>query len=49
MRMDGLRFWLLEMSIFGLLNDYLGRGVFVAGDDGSDVTPTLATCTNSND
>lgn len=40
---------LLEMSIFGLLNDYLGRGAFAAGDDGSDATPTLATCKNSND
>mmetsp|Transcript_4517 Transcript_4517/g.10230 ORF Transcript_4517/g.10230 Transcript_4517/m.10230 type:complete len:162 (-) Transcript_4517:84-569(-) len=40
---------LLEMSIFGLLNDYLGRGSFAASEDGSDETPTLATCKNSND
>eukprot|EP00579_Thalassiosira_antarctica_P001137 CAMPEP_0201866898 /NCGR_PEP_ID=MMETSP0902-20130614/1321_1 /ASSEMBLY_ACC=CAM_ASM_000551 /TAXON_ID=420261 /ORGANISM="Thalassiosira antarctica, Strain CCMP982" /LENGTH=872 /DNA_ID=CAMNT_0048391945 /DNA_START=21 /DNA_END=2639 /DNA_ORIENTATION=+ len=38
---------LLEMSIFGLLNEFLGRGSYVANEDGG--TPTLATCKNSDD
>ena len=38
---------LLEMSLSGLLNDFLGRGSFVAQEDGSD--PALATCKSSDD
>ena len=41
---------LLEMSLFGLLNDYFGRGSFVADENESgNASPTLATCASSND
>jgi len=44
---------LLEMSIFGLLNDYLGRGSFVTegeGEgDGSSDNPELKTCKSNGD
>ncbi|KAL7430144.1 hypothetical protein ACHAXH_003793 [Discostella pseudostelligera] len=44
---------LLEMSVFGLLNDFLGRGSFVAssasGDDESATTPSLTKCKVSSD
>jgi len=42
---------LLEMSIFGLLNDYLGRSSFVASEeDGVDTaTPKLTSCKSSGD
>ncbi|KAL7533159.1 hypothetical protein ACHAXR_005073 [Thalassiosira sp. AJA248-18] len=38
---------LLEMAIFGLLNDFLGRGAIEMNDDGS--APALATCKSSSD
>ena len=44
-----VRLSLLEMSIFELLSEFLGRGVFVDrnGDEGN--TPTLAACESSGD
>jgi len=42
-----LRPSLLETSIHGILNDFLGRGSFVASDDSS--SPTLTTCKHNND
>jgi len=42
-----LRPSLLEMSINGLLNDFLGRGSFADSDDGS--VPELVGCSSSND
>ena len=38
---------LLEMSIFGLLNNYLGQGAVTASEDGT--SPTLASCSSVND
>ena len=42
---------LLEMSLFGLLNDFLGRGSFVLSDEeGVDTTtPNVASCKSSVD
>jgi len=42
-----LRPSLLEMSINGLLNDFLGRGSFANSNDGS--VPELVGCSSSND
>ena len=43
-----LRPSLLEMSIFGLLNDFLGRGSFSMSDDGNSA-PELLKCESNND
>jgi len=42
-----LRPSLLEMSLNGLLNDFLGRGSFVDSNDGT--APDLVDCSSSND
>ena len=39
---------LLEMSIFGYMNVFLGRGSF-ADKDRTSAVPTLATCVSSDD
>ena len=46
-----LRPTLLETSIFGLLNNFLGRGSFVKSDDGNEdaAAPELLSCESSND
>ena len=44
-----LRPSLLEMSIAGLLNAFLGRGSFAPGDDGNTASPNLLKCESTAD